>query len=44
MGEQEEADLSSTMDRASVPQQVDRTAQVAQEMTEEGLDVKPVKL
>ncbi len=37
---QEGPDLAPAMDRAAIPEQVDRAAEVAQEMTEEGLDIE----
>jgi hypothetical protein len=37
---EERADLASSMDRATIPKQVDRTPQMAQELAEEGLNVE----
>ena len=36
MSGEEVPDLTPAMNRAAIPEQVDRAAQVAQEMTEEG--------
>jgi hypothetical protein len=37
---QERSDLAMSMDRAAIPQQVDGTAEVAEQMLEEGADVE----
>jgi hypothetical protein len=37
---EERPDLAPAMDRTAIPEQVDRSAQVAQEVTEEGLDIE----
>ena len=37
---QKRPDLAPAMDRPAVPEQVDRAPQVAQEVTEEGLDIE----
>jgi hypothetical protein len=37
---QERTDLATSMDGAAIPQQVDGTAQVAEQMLEEGADVE----
>jgi len=37
---EERADLAAPMDGATIPAQLDRSTQVAQEVTEEGLDVE----
>ena len=37
---QERTDLATSMDGATIPQQVDGTAQVAEQMLEEGADVE----
>ncbi len=39
MAGQERADLATAMDRAAIPQQVDGTAELAEQMLEEGADI-----
>ena len=41
MIDEEGPDLSPTIDRPAIPEQVDRTAKVAHEVTQEGLDIEP---
>ena len=40
MMDQELPDLAPAMDRPAIPEQVDRSAEVTQEVTEEGLDIE----
>src|SRR5262250_2578145 len=40
MREEEVPDLPPPMDRPTIPQQVDRPAEVAHEVTQEGLDIE----
>lgn len=38
MSGEEHPDLTSAMNRTAIPEQIDQTAQMAQEITEEGLE------
>lgn len=40
MSRQKVADFTPAMNRAAIPKQIDRAAQVAQEVMEEGLDIE----
>jgi hypothetical protein len=44
MAGQERADLATAMDRAAIPQQINRTAEMTEQMLEKGADIEAAEI